>query len=470
MKQVNNNRGMTLIEITVVLLISTILLTTVGSILVSSLNFFRDQKISDQNKQKLDGIAEYVDSEINYATDVAISDNNFLDGKYVEQGWHYLSIIDGKLYRDGNQVFNDSYYDNYIVNIDVNGYDKYHLDVQYNFSHNDDVNEVVYDTSKSYVFDNVKLKIESGGQDYLTNKSGPITEVGNTIKRLYYKKGILAVVDPGNESDDGIITVGDQIKCLNPLNNHGQFVEGFYYMHGDMVYCNGYWWQYINPEGYNGGTPGNRVFRDWKKISDEFDYSSGYVVGDIVFNKKGIKFICINNFSSGGYFELNGKYIELGEEVDQYNKAPWKNWFKEYEPGDEEGRVHNCEDLWKNNQPTVANELKDYKDETVANIKEYDATQQYQVGDIVKKLYPGSDKYYYYCKKEFDGDGEPGSSPESGWKILERYYNPNSSYKTGDIVFYGHHAIGYIVATEDINFINDPRENVNQNINWKRYP
>ena len=64
MKQFKNNNGMTLIEVTVVLLISTVLLTIVGSILVTSLNFFRDQKLSDQNKQKLDGIAEYVDNEI----------------------------------------------------------------------------------------------------------------------------------------------------------------------------------------------------------------------------------------------------------------------------------------------------------------------------------------------------------------------------------------------------------------------
>ncbi|MEI3292465.1 MAG: hypothetical protein V8R63_03035 [Thomasclavelia ramosa] len=40
--------------------------------IVTSLNFFRDQKLNDLNKQKLDGIAEYVDNEINYVTDLAI--------------------------------------------------------------------------------------------------------------------------------------------------------------------------------------------------------------------------------------------------------------------------------------------------------------------------------------------------------------------------------------------------------------
>ena len=87
MKQFKNNNGMTLIEVTVVLLISTVLLTIVGSILVTSLNFFRDQKLSDQNKQKLDGIAEYVDNEINYVTDLAI-DN---EAPYEREGW--LSLI-----------------------------------------------------------------------------------------------------------------------------------------------------------------------------------------------------------------------------------------------------------------------------------------------------------------------------------------------------------------------------------------
>ena len=88
MKQFKNNNGMTLIEVTVVLLISTVLLTIVGSILVTSLNFFRDQKLSDQNKQKLDGIAEYVDNEINYVTDLAI-DN---EAPYEREEWH-LSLI-----------------------------------------------------------------------------------------------------------------------------------------------------------------------------------------------------------------------------------------------------------------------------------------------------------------------------------------------------------------------------------------
>ena len=153
MKQFKNNNGMTLIEVTVVLLISTVLLTIVGSILVTSLNFFRDQKLSDQNKQKLDGIAEYVDNEINYVTDLAI-DN---EAPYEREGWHYLSIIDGKLYRDGIKVFDDKYYDNYTVSIKVKGYDGYRLDVKYDFNKK---SELVYGTAKSYSFDNLKLKVD----------------------------------------------------------------------------------------------------------------------------------------------------------------------------------------------------------------------------------------------------------------------------------------------------------------------
>ena len=142
MKQFKNNNGMTLIEVTVVLLISTVLLTIVGSILVTSLNFFRDQKLSDQNKQKLDGIAEYVDNEINYVTDLAI-DN---EAPYEREEWHYLSIIDGKLYRDGIKVFDDKYYDNYTVSIKVKGYDGYRLDVKYDFNKK---SELVYGEIKS---------------------------------------------------------------------------------------------------------------------------------------------------------------------------------------------------------------------------------------------------------------------------------------------------------------------------------
>ena len=233
MKQFKNNNGMTLIEVTVVLLISTVLLTIVGSILVTSLNFFRDQKLSDQNKQKLDGIAEYVDNEINYVTDLAI-DN---EAPYEREGWHYLSIIDGKLYRDGIKVFDDKYYDNYTVSIKVKGYDGYRLDVKYDFNKK---SELVYGTAKSYSFDNLKLKVEAGGEDYLVSASNQV-EVNDTY-RIYYIKGINIIdtndkpdVEEPDESNDNI-TVADQVHCINTYNNRGVF-DGVqrHYMIGDFV-------------------------------------------------------------------------------------------------------------------------------------------------------------------------------------------------------------------------------------------
>ena len=200
--------------------------------------------------------------------------------------------------------------------------------------------------------------------------------------------------------------------------------------------------------------PGNRdgetVNRYWKKIDDQFDYSSYYEVGDIVVNN-GKKYICINTFGAGATFYT--AYYD-----------------KEYQEGDEEeyGK-HNCKPLWQNNLTTVAEKLKNYDLDKVEN---YSDTGSYAIGSIVKEKYysesskNGTYDYCYYLKV-LDGVGKPGSSASSGWQILDNSYRSNSTYLKSDVVYCG--GIGYIKASNNISFDNNPSNNIYQTgINWDK--
>lgn len=427
MNECNNEKGMTLIEVTVVLLISTILLTIVGSILVTSLNFFRDQKLSDQNKQKLDGIAEYVDSEINYATDLAI--NN--EAPYEKEGWHYLSIIDGKLYRDGIKVFDDKYYDNYTVSIKVKGYDGYRLDVKYDFNKKSDL---VYDTAKSYSFDNLKLKVEAGGEDYLVSASSQV-EVNDTY-RIYYIKGV-NIVDTGNDDPDveepdveinDNITVADQIHCINTYNNRGVF-DGTqrHYMIGDFVYYNDNWWQLITQENnYGSGSEPDKE-QKWKKIDRNYDRFSAYTENDVI------------------YYPENGHYYKCLKQIDNkggdlgYGPTGWNGINGKYwedlgitNPTTDSG--HDCLKLSTINRiETVMNKLDSLTKEQINKIPAYLDTIVYPVGSWVYKDIDGRKQYYL---KVFDGDDSGlGVSAASGWQIISRDWYLESAYIENDVVY-----------------------------------
>ena len=105
-----NNKGMTLVEIVVVLLIASIIMTITGGILVNSLGYFDTTTKKSLDKQTLDGVLDFISNEITYATDVRVSNT-----KPDDRDWHYLYVLKndknkGRLYRDGKAVFDDDYY------------------------------------------------------------------------------------------------------------------------------------------------------------------------------------------------------------------------------------------------------------------------------------------------------------------------------------------------------------------------
>ena len=67
-----NNKGMTLVEIVVVLLIASIIMTITGGILVNSLGYFDTTTKKSLYKQTFDCFLYFISNEITYATDVRV--------------------------------------------------------------------------------------------------------------------------------------------------------------------------------------------------------------------------------------------------------------------------------------------------------------------------------------------------------------------------------------------------------------
>lgn len=79
---------MTLVEIVVVLLIASIIMTILGGILVNSLSYFDTTTKKSLDKQTLDGVLDFISNEITYATDVRVSNT-----KPDDRDWHYLYVL-----------------------------------------------------------------------------------------------------------------------------------------------------------------------------------------------------------------------------------------------------------------------------------------------------------------------------------------------------------------------------------------
>ena len=120
MKKINHN-GFTLVEITVSLLIASIGMMIATTLILNSMGYFDKTVATDLDKQALDGVKDYVQNELIYASSVVISDEYPSDKTSSSYGkWHWLYVKDGELYRYNNydveaksiHVYNTDFYNN----------------------------------------------------------------------------------------------------------------------------------------------------------------------------------------------------------------------------------------------------------------------------------------------------------------------------------------------------------------------
>lgn len=512
-----NNKGMTLVEIVIVLLIASIAMTITGAILVNSLGYFDDNTKKSLDKQIADGALEYINDEVKYATDVTVTSKK--DTKPDSRDdWHCLYIANHQpeegeenaaqnqntqvLYRDGNEVFSIDYYSKRNLDIQIKGFTSGEHRLDAKIILNDRNNKQVYKTTNTYELINLNMNADNENTtnffrnistDYLAlsydgNDENADNKVLWYIKDTSYSSsndsGNTDPVNPTPTPSVGGNTVGDQIDCINSKNIGGiyQGVGNHSYPTGLFYYYEGYWWQSYKAEFY-GYAPGYGSLRQWKKIDSYYDFHSFYEKGDIVLNQKGVKYIWKDDFPNNdrAFTDASGNPIDLGEDTgDPWWNNKQKEYIKIYEDGDEKiyGK-HDCSKYWSSyTDKTVASKLDDVD---LDKIQQYKSTGQYTNGvSIVKVPYSGvqgntaNHKFgYQYYLKVFTGDGSaPGTSAASGWEILDRSFHDNSSYANGSIVYYGGTGVNYIRSITEINGETNPAQNVYQvpNVYWERYP
>ena len=449
-----NKKGMTLVEITVVLLIASILMTITGGILINSLGYFQDTTALSTDKSVGDGILDFINSEIEYSSDVRIQEN-----QPGGNDWHSIYVENGQLYRDGVAVFDEDYYYNKRkLEINVNGFKNgYRLDMKIYLKKN---NEIKYRTSHTFEFLNLK-KTKKADSTYnpFNNVLSKVsvfnernTEKNNEKYRVWYKKDYSEIKPDEEKKDDSTDTdqtkdgtVADIIFNIDANNYWGVYHDdiGYSYKKGDIVWYNNSWWQKVN-DYHNDKYPGSSAV-SWKKLDRNFDINSAYDKGDIViYDKK--------------YYQCKSDYFDSNHPPYNDKIGQW-DCLGDINNPDVVAKVKNntYDNTYNNTLKTVVKKyLSDekYNDALMSITKqgyeEYDATKSYKKGDIIKKE-SSCDSDFYDLWMACVDTNLPPNSPANGWIKLDNEWDSCSSYINGDIVYCKKEGLNsFIVAIKDI--------------------
>ncbi|RHM59463.1 prepilin-type N-terminal cleavage/methylation domain-containing protein [Coprobacillus sp. AF33-1AC] len=427
MKKINN-KGMTLVEIVIVLVIASLTMVITGGILVNSLGYFDTSTKTSLDKQATDGIMDYISDEITYATEVRVSNT-----KPDDRSWHVIHVKEDKLYRDSKQVFNDDYYVNKRkLKIVVRGFKQngYRLDMTVSFQKGEDKD--VYKTSKTYELVNFNISTGSSATNFFQNISDKTT-LNDSTHKLYYIVDDTVMDDNNDDNKDttGDGTVADIVKNIDSTNYQGVYKQNQLYDRYDIVWYNGSWWQYISEWANGTVKPGDEGGACWKKLDRNFDIGSTYEYGDIVI---------YNNYY---YKMISDKIYSTGHTPDYTSYKQWECL----------GRIDNKDvvDEVKKNTYTkypsktmktniVKNYMSDAKynstlqDSKKDDYDEYSSDKYYKKGSFIKMKSLNDEDFYELWYACIEKPGVPGVI-SSGWIRVENNYDQRSTYLQNDIVY-----------------------------------
>lgn len=469
MKAIQNKKGMTLIEILVVLMLSTIVMIIVGNILLSSMGFFKTTTDTNFDKQGVDGVADAIRRELTYASNIIVDqEDNPPSGQ-----WHKISLNEEhQLLFDDILTFTSGYYGQRTLKIEArNDTDLARIDLTFAFYDIEAIKQ--YETKSSlYLVNKGKNMMQDNASEepiYLdiSKDSGYV---------IYYQKGTYVVRDDeDNPTPDptpsGTGTVADELNCKDETiskpgedgNNKGIWTSGANYRRGDYVIHDDIWYILVVDSNNTGITP--NLTWEWKTLNATYTTDSQYEYGDIVL--------------------YQDKYYQVHSENGSINFPPnvTSVWAGPYDS------AHDCITATvitpsytvcpvvtqKKCTGTIADEY--YKLRTVNNKGTWYANMpNIKKGDFVK--YSGSkDNGVHYWYRALS-DSLIGYTPEigdqnrdSGWKrIVEvdkagkgtpAVYSDTSAYVKGDVIYYPNNST-YYEAT--------PQKAGNVNIIWMYDP
>lgn len=438
-----NKNGFTLIEIIVSIMIASIGMLIATTIILDSMGYFDKTVAADTDKQSLDGIKNYFQEELMFASDVRIQTDypKKSNGDY-DGDWHYLFIKDNKLYRDKDSstdfndaisVYNEDYYKNgRKVFIQARGIGDYRIDLKFYITdRNGKISSYKkdneYKTSSTIELLNLKeYIIQKNGISYLKDVKSLLdlsTDTGYGGYKVFYKKEEM-LIDKSEEDDslDTSGTVADQIACMTDKNNKGEFLTEKRYYPGDMIYLieNGekVWYRCIHTESIYASTV-NEIIADsslrWKRIDAYYNEHSGYLKGDRVIDKKTNKYYeCIKDtMNTGGVKALS--LTEFWKEIEK-PKEPNKNCKIQAET------IYKDTVADKDDDPNIV--IEDYDE--ASGIGGNTKFVRYN-GDVWLKLDNGAGNTL---------PGEKNNQEEYVWQKIQMNWDATSGYNTKDIIFY----------------------------------
>lgn len=500
-KRKMNNKGMTLVEIVIVLLIASIAMTITGGILINSLGYFQDTTELSTDKTAGDGVLDFIKNEIQYSTKVSVQRDIPSD-----EDWHSLYIQDDQLYKDDDPVFTKTdtkkgdYYGNRKLEIETNCFNNgYRMDMKIYLNTGSGTNkETKYKVTHTFEFLNLKKDKNSGS----TTTTFWNTDKGtlSTVYKLWYIKDASAITpdkdddkkDDNKKDDEDVITgtVADQLKFLSVWNTKNDFdgkkayptraQEEHMYCY-EFVFRNGYWWQSIvNTDYYNGGTEALSNFKPgdgpgetykFKKMDAYFSDDSAYEKGDIVIYD-GKRYVCkatlynVGNISQyAGYHPLDGSWIgnnfwRLADESDYKNAD---GTIKDGTSNIDESRYDYLQNKYKD---TVVKKLNGID---LSKVKELDVNKSSSISTVKDPQHPQQDEVYKITS--YDDGGHPyikyyiklfnnGTSPECNinqkfdWQLLTTEFTENSAYAYQDCIWYSHYGFREILECTNTNGVN----------------
>ncbi|MEG0265749.1 MAG: prepilin-type N-terminal cleavage/methylation domain-containing protein [Erysipelotrichaceae bacterium] len=390
MERIRNEKGMTLIEIVVSLLIAAIVFMAASTFLFSSTNFFQRTTSEDLDKMLSDQVYRFISEEISDADYLEISDVE----KGLEPNMHEFKIIDGKLYRDKKQVFTNDVYQNNQVKIKSKRIDATKVQL---------IVEMIRDEELSYSrkgvlnFKNIELLVNENKSNGIVAKDNQ--ELENCF--LYYKKEKVEVIQYTG-------TILDEKYCKDSSNDKGIYNYNDTYYKGDFVTYRGELYRAVMDINDVNQKP--QTGFGWKKIQKTWDKSSSYLVGDVVIFENLYYECLINLYKPTGNNPpaTNDDWQLIDNPVidDDYIASVCRVQVIEYS-----GTVED-EKYCKNSRNDKG---------------QYNKENEYEEGDFV--LF--NDILYRVTNEDEANEYEPN---HQGWKRIDKNYNLGSSYLEDDVV------------------------------------